>query len=352
MMSSVPCDADEFLTREGDRQSDHLQTSSIACSRSAGATAVLLAIGGVVVALKSANVTLSHSSRGESFRKGYKPLGLSAHVGVKLADFVQIKNSQGLCLDAGGQHIHLWPCNISNFQQLWVPPKRTEKHRRELMSVRGSKDNCSDGSDVGCECMLGCEVFGGASSKCAHKSAAERKALAASRIAKVMADQHKMCRGMQCIMECGRSLGCLSAKVQNDCKTFQENYNLHRSRHDPSCYLECEEHKHSSGLFQTGEFARKCMDNGGSLHMWPCAASNPNQMWHVDDDAGLLVADRVDSLDDAADGASHQRRSSLSSTTRLCLAADGIVNLQECNAANVNQRWSLNPVKVELPVAG
>mmetsp|Transcript_55007 Transcript_55007/g.129149 ORF Transcript_55007/g.129149 Transcript_55007/m.129149 type:complete len:149 (-) Transcript_55007:27-473(-) len=88
---------------------------------------------------------------------------------------------------------------------------------------------CEGGSAKVCECLLGCDIFGGDASECDsvdHLSAVDRAVREA-----MTAPDDTNCDGMMCVVHCANKLKCLDAAVESRCLTVK--------RASPKCKVKC-----------------------------------------------------------------------------------------------------------------
>merc|ERR1740121_1893068 len=145
-------------------------------------------------------------------------------------------------------------------------------------------------------------------------------------------------------MDCARKSRCVTDAVVNNCKIVVAQMRRRRNGDEDPCDVSCEDHGIGFVANRAGEVP-KCLDRGGSLHMWPCERVNVNQMWHFDTASGLLMAVATDWLSDRV----HDTTPSSAKVTgvfgrNLCLSTDPIARLQECNASNPDQKWRFSLV--------
>jgi len=100
---------------------------------------------------------------------------------------------------------------------------------------------CQGGSLAACQCLFACEIFGGQPSQCDGS----KSKLLDSLIQKALATSSDACRGMQCIVQCAKSLQCYDEHVQNDCRALQKRAK-ELELDDSTCEYECEKERGTS----------------------------------------------------------------------------------------------------------
>ncbi|CAE7561265.1 abhd13 [Symbiodinium natans] len=144
------------------------------------------------------------------------------------------------CLVSGGlsnQQVSLG-CALPPLPQEWLCLEDDhDKHEMlavflastSVQLVHAEEVQCDGGAAKVCECLLGCDIFGGDASECDevdHLTAVDRAVRAA-----MTEPDDTNCDGMMCVVHCANKLKCLDAAVESRCLTVK--------RANPKCKVKC-----------------------------------------------------------------------------------------------------------------
>merc|ERR1719203_1231997 len=97
---------------------------------------------------------------------------------------------------------------------------------------------CNGGNMKACECMMGCDVFGGDKQQC-HGST-DLKQVIDQAVSTTLQRPGNECDGMKCVVKCGHELHCLDDAVKLECQTVVN--------HTRTCEVDCTGRDNSNAL--------------------------------------------------------------------------------------------------------